>query len=171
MDQASELKQGLRPFATAHAEADDLRIFSRATGSTDGDTIKQPKCYVFSMISSTKVGLWHHGTTMFQRMLPILTGHEVRPSDANKLGDCVACSQGKLIQRPFQWKLPTELPSRLQRLQGDVCGPINPPSGPFRYFLVLVDASETHFEVSLLSTRNVVFPKLLPMLLKFELII
>ena len=34
--------------------------------------------------------------------------------------------------------------------------------------MVLVDASGTHFEVSLLSTRNMVFPKLLAMLLKFQ---
>ena len=70
MDQASEFRQGLHPLATAHAEADNLRISSSATGSTDGDTIKQPKGYVFSVIFPTKVGLWHSrlghpGTTMF----------------------------------------------------------------------------------------------------------
>jgi hypothetical protein len=61
-----------------------------------------------------------------------------------------------------------ELPPKFQRLQGDVCGPIAPASGPFRYFLVLVDAAGVHFEVSLLSTRNMVFSKILAMLIKFR---
>jgi hypothetical protein len=54
VDQAFELRQGLRPLATTYAETDDLRISSIATGSTDGDTTKQPKGFVFSVISPTK---------------------------------------------------------------------------------------------------------------------
>jgi transposase InsO family protein len=88
--------------------------------------------------------------------------------DTNKVGVCGACAQGKMIQRPLRWKLPTELPPRLHRLHGDICGPIIPASGPFRYFMVLVDAAGIHFEVSLLSTRNIVFSKLLAMLIKFR---
>jgi hypothetical protein len=172
VDQASEFGQGLRPFATAHAEVVDLKISCNPTSSTDGDTIKHPKGSVLYVISPTKIGLWHsrlghHGTTLFQYMLPIFTGHAVCPKDANKVGDCVACSQGKLIQRPSRWKSSTKLPLRFQRLQSDVCGPINLPWGFFRYFLVLVDASGMHFKVSLLNTKNMVIPKLLAMLLKF----
>ena len=62
----------------------------------------------------------------------------------------------------------TKLPSALERLQGDVCGPIVPPSCPFSYFFVLVDALGTHIDVSLLSTRNLIFPKLLAMLIKIR---
>ena len=52
-----------------------------------------------------KVGLWHNrighpGTTMFRRMIPILSGHEVCQGDANKIGVCTACAQGKMINRP-----------------------------------------------------------------------
>jgi hypothetical protein len=70
VDQASKFRQGLRPVTTAHVKTDDLRISSGATGSTDGDTIKHPKGFVFSMISPTKVGLYgsrlgHLGTTLF----------------------------------------------------------------------------------------------------------
>ena len=127
---------------------------------------------VFSMVTPSKTGLWHSRLghprhTMFRRMLPIITGHEVCISDANKVGDCAACSQGKLILQPSRWKLPTELSPKLQRLQGDVCGLISPASGPFRYFLVLVDASGTQSELTLLSTRNLIFPKILAMLLRF----
>ena len=68
----------------------------------------------------------------------------------------------------FTMEATKELPHPLQRLQGDICGPITPASGPFRYFLVLVDAAGVHFEVSLLSTRNIAFAKILAMLLKFR---
>ena len=121
----------------------------------------------------TKVGLWHKwmghpGSTMFRRMVPILSGHEVCLGDINKLGVCGACAQGKLINRPSRWKLPTELPPRLHCLHGDVCGPITPHSGPFRYFMVLVDTIGIHFEVTLLSTQNIIFAKLLAMLIRFK---
>ena len=125
------------------------------------------------MTFPAKTSLWygrieHLGTTMFKRMLPLLTRHEVCTSDANKVGACDACSQGKLIQRPSKWKLPTELPPKLQCLQGGICGPITPASGSFCYFLVLVDAIRVHSEVSLLSTCNIAFAKVLAMLLKFR---
>ena len=120
-----------------------------------------------------KVGLWHSrmdhpGTTMFRRMILILSGHEVCQENANKIGVCTACTQGKMINRPSRWKLPTELPPRLHCLHGDIFGLITPPSGPFRYFMVLVDTAGIHFEVSLLSIRNIVFSKLLAMLIKFR---
>ena len=105
---------------------------------------------------------------MFRRMVPILSGHEVCVEDTNKLGVCGACAQGKFINRPSRWKLPAELPPRLHRLHGDICGPITPHSEPFRYFMVLVDATGVHFEVTLLSTRNIIFAKLLAMLIKFK---
>jgi transposase InsO family protein len=101
-------------------------------------------------------------------MIPILSGHEVCQGDANKLEVCGACAQGKLIKQPSRWKLPTELLPRLHRLHGDICGPIAPASGPFRYFLVLVDAAGIHFKLSLLSTKNVAFAKLLAMFIKFR---
>ena len=75
-------------------------------------------------------------------------------SDVGKLEGCASCSQGKFIKQPSKWKLPSKLPEPLERLQGDICGPIVPPSGPFRYFRVLVDALGRHAEVSLLSTQN-----------------
>ena len=49
---------------------------------------------------------------------------------------CVACSRGKLIIKPSFTKVTFESPSFLERIQGDICGPIHPPSGHFRYFMV-----------------------------------
>ncbi|KAG0594219.1 hypothetical protein M758_UG058900 [Ceratodon purpureus] len=58
--------------------------------------------------------------TIFKRMLPLLLGHEVSSSNSNTVGDCTTCSQEKLILHPYCWKLPTEMPSKLQGLQRDV---------------------------------------------------
>ena len=52
--------------------------------------------------------------------------------------------------------------------QGNVCGPIVPLSNPFQYFFVLVDASSQYADFSLLSTQNLVFSKLLAMILKLQ---
>ena len=56
---------------------------------------------------------------------------------------------------------PTELPPPLHRLQGDICGSINPPLSSFWYFLVHIGASGSHLEVALLTTRNLVFSRIL----------
>ena len=56
----------------------------------------------------------------------------------------------------------------LERIQGDICGPIHPPSGPFRYFMVLIDASTRWSHVSLLSTCNVAFVRLLAQIIKLR---
>ena len=97
-----------------------------------------------------------------------MVGHNLHVSDAHKITACTACIQGKFSKEPSKWQLPTELPRPLFRIHGNVCGPINPPSGAFRYFFILADASGSHFEVSLLSTRNMVFLKLLGILIRYR---
>ena len=72
-----------------------------------------------------------------------------------------ACSQGKLIVKPSPSIIAFESPSFLERIQWDICGPIHPPSGSFRYFMVLIDASTRWSNVCLLSTMNVAFARLL----------
>ncbi|WOH01979.1 hypothetical protein DCAR_0521366 [Daucus carota subsp. sativus] len=81
---------------------------------------------------------------------------------------CSACSLGKLIVRPSPVKLQTESPKFLERIQGDICGPIHPSSGPFRYFMVLIDASTRWSHVCLLATRNTAFAKLLSQIIKLR---
>ena len=73
-----------------------------------------------------------------------------------------------MINKPSRWTLPIKLPLKLHHLYGDICGLITPVSGPFKYFMVLVDAAYIHFEVSLLSSRNIVFAKVLAMFIKFK---
>ena len=57
-------------------------------------------------------------------------------------------------------KVFTESPTFLQQIQGDIYGSIHPPCRPFRYFMVLIDASIRWSYVSLLPTRNLAFAKL-----------
>ena len=165
------LRQGQTSLAVACRGATGLYEISISSLPTRRSQPSKGSAY--SVTIPDKTTLWHRrlehlGTTMFQRMLPILIGHTVCNSDANKVGRCDACAQGKMALKPSRWKLPTELPPPLSRLHGDICSPILPASSPFRYYLVLVDAVGVHFEVSLLSTRNIAFAKILASLLKFR---
>ena len=120
-----------------------------------------------------KLDMWHSrlrhpGTTVFRRMIPLTQGHNLTAADAGKTHKYVAYIQRKLIWKPSTWTLPTELPLPLYKIHRDICGPINPPTGLFRYYFVLVDASGSHLEVTLLPTRNMAFPKLLAILLWYK---
>ena len=81
---------------------------------------------------------------MMRRIVQNSNGHPLMSRQILKSHDfnCTACSQGKLIIRPSFTK-------------------ILPPSGPFRYFMVLIGASIRWSHVCLFSTRNVAFSKLL----------
>ena len=81
---------------------------------------------------------------------------------------CTACATGKLILRPSYLKIRAEPLKFLERIQGDICGPIQPLSGPFKYFMVLIDASTRWSHVSLLSTRNHAFAKIMSQLIKLK---
>lgn len=48
----------------------------------------------------------------------------------------------------------------MELIQPDICGPIHPPFGPFRYFMVLKDASASWSHACLLSTSNLAFVRL-----------
>ena len=81
---------------------------------------------------------------------------------------CAACSQGKLIIRPSFTKVIYESPVFLERIHGDICGPIHLPCGPIRYFMILIDVSTRWSHVCLLSTRNVVFARLFTQIIKLR---
>ena len=52
---------------------------------------------------------------------------------------CAVCSQEKLLIKPSTVKVGIESPAFLERIQGDICGPIQPACGPFKYYMVLID--------------------------------
>ena len=92
------------------------------------------------------------------------TGHISSDTDYN----CLACTQGKFITRPYSLKIDSDTPQFLERIQGNICGPIGPTSGPFHYFMVLVDASTRWSHVFLLSTRNLAYARLLVQIIKLR---
>ena len=71
---------------------------------------------------------------MMRRIIENSHGHPLKnqkillPSDY----PCSACSQSKLITKPSHSKIVVECPSFLEIIQGDICGPIHPPCGPFK---------------------------------------
>ena len=100
------------------------------------------------LVNPDQFGLWHDrlghpGPTMMRRIIQNTKGHPLKATKVllSKDYNCEACSQGKLNIKPSIKKVDFESPLFLQRIQGDNCGPIQPPSRPFRYFMVLVDAS------------------------------
>ena len=186
-EEVLELRRGPRRLATAHAVANNLYelCIMQASPPCKGEEEVGEHGYechpclslggaqASFLAASSKVNIWHRrlghpGTTMMQKMIPILTGHDLCTSDAERVEESTTCIQGKLIRQPSRWKLPTEMPTPLYRLHGDWCGPITPHLCQFKYFFVLVDASGRHAEVSLLTTRNMVFPKTLAMILRFR---
>jgi transposase InsO family protein len=86
-------------------------------------------------------------------------GHGMKATQVPKDFLCVSCAKEKLITNPSYLKVKAESPSFLPRLHGDICGPINPLSGPLRYFMVLKYASIKWSHVCLLSMRNHTFAK------------
>ncbi|KAK1570985.1 hypothetical protein Q3G72_010194 [Acer saccharum] len=114
--------------------------------------------------------LGHPGSTMMRKIIENSHGHPLKNQKILLSYEnlCTACSQGKLVIKPSHSKVDFESPSFLQRIQGDICGHIHPPSGPFRYFMVLVDASITWSHICLLSTRNVAFARLLAQIIRLQ---
>ena len=99
--------------------------------------IEANACEIFTLWHNR---LGHPGTGMMRKLMMNSQGHTVKGVIPRNL-TCAACAQGKLITRPSPAKVNKETLKFLERIQGDICGPIHPPSGTFRYFMVLIDAS------------------------------
>ena len=78
---------------------------------------------------------------MMRRIVQNSNGHPLTSKQILKSHyfSCTACSQGKLIIRPSFTKIAPKSHAFLERIQGDICGPIHLPSGLFHYFMVLLD--------------------------------
>jgi len=107
---------------------------------------------------------------MMRKIIGNSIGHDMEkikfPQD--KDFGCTACATGKLILRPSYLKIRAEPLKFLERIQGDICDPIQPLLGPFKYFMVLIDASTRWSHGSLLSTRNHAFAKTMAQLIKLK---
>ena len=98
--------------------------------------------------------LGHLGLSMMRCIVQNSNGYPLTSKQILKSHDfsCTTCSQGKLIIRPSFTNIASESPAFLERIQGDICGSIHPPSGPFRYFMIIIDASTRWSYVCLIST-------------------
>jgi hypothetical protein len=87
--------------------------------------------------------LGHPGIGMMRKIIGNCTSHDLKDAKFPKSNDfvCTSCAIGKLILWPSLFKIHAEPLRFLERIQGDICGPIQPLCGPFRYFMVLIDAS------------------------------
>ena len=112
--------------------------------------------------------LGHPGISMMRRIVQNYNGHPLtsRQILVTDGYTCTACSKGKLIIRPPFTKATFESLAILDRNQGDICGPIHPPSGSFRYFMVLIYASTRWSHVCLLYNINVAFARLLAQIIR-----
>ena len=95
----------------------------------------------------------------------LLTSRQILVTDGYT---CAACSKGKLIIRPSFTKVTFESSAFLERIQGDICGSIHPPSGHFHYFMILIDASIRWSHVCHISSRNVAFARLLAQIIRLR---
>lgn len=99
------------------------------------------------LTNSSSFFLWHDrlgypGQSMMRRILNSSHGHPLTNKDlvfSDTL--CQTCSLRKLNTRPSYAKTSKDSILFLQMIQGNICGLIQPPCGPFKYFMVLVDAS------------------------------
>jgi hypothetical protein len=114
--------------------------------------------------------LGHPGIGMMRKIMSNSSGHGMSDRKFPQSSDfvCTSCATGKLILRPSHLKLQAEPLKFLEHIQGDICGPIQPLSGPFRYFMVLIDASTIWSHVCLLSTRNHAFAKLIAQVIRLR---
>jgi hypothetical protein len=113
--------------------------------------------------------LGHPGVGM-RKIIKNAIGHNLNEEKFPQSSDfvCTACAIGKLILRPSYLKVKAEPLKFPEHIQRDICGPIQPLSRPFRYFMVLIDASIRWSHVRLLSTRNHAFAKIIAQIIKLK---
>jgi hypothetical protein len=112
--------------------------------------------------------LMHSKSGMMRKIIGNCIGHNLNKFPKTSDFICMACATGKLILRPSPLKIHIEPLKFLERIQGDICGPIQPISGPFRHFMILIDASTRWSHVCLLLTRNHAFAKIMEQVIRLK---
>jgi hypothetical protein len=107
---------------------------------------------------------------MMRKIIGNCIGHNLREAKFPKQIDfmCTASATGKLILKPSPLKIHKKPLKFLERIQCDICGLIQPLCGPFRYFMVLIDASTRWSHVCLLSTWNHGFAKFMTEVIRLK---
>jgi hypothetical protein len=124
-----------------------LPVLSSGLYYTNISTIKVNKIMNQKFNEPNNFIIWHDrlghlGSIMMWRIIENLHGHPLKNQKIIQFKEfsCAACSQNKLIIIPSPTKVGAKSPRFLERIQGDIYGPIHLPCGSFRYFMVLVDA-------------------------------
>jgi hypothetical protein len=114
--------------------------------------------------------LGHPRIGMMRKIIGNCTGHDLKDVKFLKSNNfmCTSCVMGKLILRPSLLKIHAEPLRFLERIQGDIFDPIQPLCGPFRYFMVLLDATIRWSHVCLLSTCNHTFAKFMTQVIRLK---
>ena len=104
--------------------------------------------------------LWHErlghlGQNMMCQILTNSIGHHMPSSRIPSINKFIyeACAKGKLIVQPYCTKVGIDSPIFLELIHGDICGSIHPASGPFQYFMVLIDAFTRWTHVFIIHTK------------------
>jgi hypothetical protein len=107
---------------------------------------------------------------MIRKIIGNCIGHNLKEAKFPKTSDfiCTTCATGKLILRPSYLKIYIEPLKFLERIQGDICGPIQPSSRSFRYFMILIDASTRWSHMFILSTLNHAFAKIMAQVMRLK---
>jgi hypothetical protein len=107
---------------------------------------------------------------MIRKIIGNCIGYNLREAKFPKQIDfmCTTCVTGKLILRHSPLKIHAKQLKFLTRIQGDICGPIEPLYRLFRYFMVLIDTPTQWSHVCLLSTWNHVFAKLMMQVIRLK---
>jgi hypothetical protein len=107
---------------------------------------------------------------MIRKIIGNSTSHNLNSGKFPKSSDFMytACATEKLIVKPSPFKIKVEPLKFLERISGDICGPIKQLLGSFRYFMVLIDASTRWSHVCLLSTRNHAFTKFMTHVIRLK---
>jgi hypothetical protein len=114
--------------------------------------------------------LGHPGIGMMRKIIGNYIVHDLKDIEFIKSNDfvCTLCVKGKLILWLSPLKICAEPLKFLERIQGEICGPIQPLCGPLRYFMVLVDASTRWSHMCLLSTLNHSFTKFMTQVIRLK---
>lgn len=123
--------------------------------------------------TTAKLDLWymllgHLGMTVFYRMLLLTVGRNLNSSDAHKTHECIICIHKNSIKNHPNGNFPHNyfhlcIESMVMYVVLSI-----PQSGAFWYIFVLIDALSSYLEVSLLSTRNMIFPNLLAIFIRYR---
>jgi hypothetical protein len=110
--------------------------------------------------SQSNQGTDHLVFQMMRKTIGNCIGHNLKEDKSPKTFDfmCIACATEKLILRYSPLKIHIEPLKFVEGIQRDICGPIPPSCGPFRY---LIDASYRLSHVCLLLMWNHVFAKIM----------